>query len=48
MGFKYTKKKEDDERQEHTVQAEDFAKLMVSLKRNPEKNKELPKTESPE
>ena len=26
MGFQYTKKKEDDEQQERTVQAEDFAK----------------------
>lgn len=47
MGFIYTKKR-DDKRQEHTVAAEDFAKLMVSLRRNPEKIKELPKTESTE
>ena len=43
MGFQYTKKKEDDEQQERTVQAEDFAKLMFSMKRRPDRIKQEPK-----
>ena len=48
MGFQYTKKKEDDEQQERTVQAEDFAKLMFSMKRRPHRIKQEPKIERTE
>mgnify|MGYP003469346057 CR=1 FL=1 len=41
MGFQYTKKKEDDEQ-------EDFAKLMFSMKRHPDRIKQEPKIERTE
>jgi hypothetical protein len=37
----------DDEEEEKTIQAEDFMKLQVSLKKNPDRRKEVPKTETP-
>ncbi len=46
MGLLYTKKK-DDEKEEKTIQAEDFMKLQVSLKKNPDNRKEVPQTETP-
>ncbi|WP_019967159.1 hypothetical protein [Segatella maculosa] len=45
MGIRYTKKNEDKEQQERTVQADDFMKLMTSTQRKDESRKELPKTE---
>ena len=40
-----TKKKEDDG--EKTVSASEFINRMISSKRIPDQNKELPKTEQP-
>jgi len=45
MGIKYTKKNEDQEQQERTIQADDFMNLLVSTQRKEDKKKELPKTE---
>ena len=45
MGIKYTKKEDDKEQQELTVQADDFMNLLVSTQRKEDKKKELPKTE---
>lgn len=44
MGLLYTKKKDDD-KDETTVQADEFINRLISGKRDPEKTKELPKTE---
>ncbi|MDD6897382.1 MAG: hypothetical protein SOV40_08155 [Prevotella sp.] len=46
MGFQYTKKKEEDEQRERTVQAEEFANLMTKFNKQTEQIKELPKKES--
>lgn len=45
MGIKYTKKEDDKEQQERTVQADDFMNLLVSTQRKEDKIKELHKTE---
>ena len=45
MGIKYTKKEDDKEQQERTVQADDFMNLLVSTQRKEDKIKELPTTE---
>ena len=45
MGIKYTKKEDDKEQQERTVQADDFMNLLVSTQRKVDKKKELPRTE---
>jgi hypothetical protein len=45
MGIKYTKKEDDKEQQERTVQADDFMNLLVYTQRKEDKKKELPKTE---
>lgn len=45
MGIKYTKKEDDKEQQERTVQADDFMNLLVSTQRKEDKKMELPKTE---
>ena len=45
MGIKYTKKEDDKEQQERTVQADDFMNLLVSTQLKENKKKELPKTE---
>ena len=48
MFFQYTKKKEYYEQEERAVQAEDFAKLMFSMKRRPDRIKQEPKIERTE
>ncbi|ERK39725.1 hypothetical protein HMPREF9135_2221 [Segatella baroniae F0067] len=45
MGIRYTKKNDENENKEKTVQAEEFINLMISTKRNAREVKELPKTE---
>lgn len=45
MGIRYTKKNEDQEQQERTIQANDFLKRMISTQRKEMVKKELPKTE---
>ena len=45
MGIKYTKKNEDQEQQERTIQADDFMRLMISTHRKDKVKTELPKTE---
>lgn len=45
MGIRYTKKTDENESKEKTVQAEEFVNLMTSSKRIPTKTKDLPKTE---
>lgn len=45
MGIRYTKKNEDQEQQERTIQANDFLKRMISIQRKDIVKKELPKTE---
>lgn len=46
MGLKYTLKKKDEEKDEHTVGVEEFIHRVVSMKeRGIEKIKEMPKTE---
>ncbi len=47
MGIKYTKKEDENEDKEHTVQAEEFVNLMTSTRRKSEEVIELPKTELP-
>lgn len=46
MALKYTLKKKDNENDERTVNAEEFINLALSLKRDIDKVKEVPKTES--
>lgn len=45
MGIKYTKKNDDQEKKENTVQAEEFVNLMTSFKKKTDEHKELPNTE---
>ena len=45
MGIRYTKKNDENENKEKTVQAEEFINLRTSTQRNVRENKELPKTE---
>lgn len=45
MGIKYTRKNEDQEQQERTIQADDFMRLMISTHRKEKVKTELPKTE---
>ncbi|MBO1363715.1 hypothetical protein JHU38_08035 [Prevotella sp. A2931] len=45
MGIRYTKKTDENENKEKTVQAEEFINLMTSTKRSTRKIKELPRTE---
>ena len=47
MAIRYTKKKQEDEQRERTVPADDFMKRLVSMKKDPERLKELPRTEIP-
>lgn len=46
MGLFYTKRNDEQERKDKTVQAEEFVNLMTSMKRGPMQLKERPKTES--
>lgn len=46
MGLLYTRRNDDQECKDKTVQAEEFVNLMVSMKRVPKQLKEQPKTES--
>ena len=46
MALKYTLKKKDNENDERTVNAEEFINLALSMNRNIDRVKEVPKTES--
>lgn len=45
MGIRYTKKEEEQKLQENTLSAEEFFRRVISMNKNPEKLKEIPKTE---
>lgn len=47
MALRFTLKKKDDEKDERTVQSEEFINLMLSFKRDIEKIKQIPNTELP-
>lgn len=47
MALRFTLKKKDDEKDERTVQSEEFINLMLSFKRDVEKIKQIPNTELP-
>lgn len=47
MALRFTLKKKDDEKDERTVQSEEFINLMLSSKRDVEKIKQIPNTELP-
>lgn len=44
MGIRYTRQKEEDNK-ENVVQAEEFVRRMVSLRRAPEQYPDIPNTE---
>ena len=46
MGIRYTKKEEEQKPQENTLSAEEFFRRVISMNKNPEKLKEIPKTDS--
>ncbi len=44
MGIRYTRQKEEDKK-DNVVQAEEFVRRMVSLRRTPEQYPDIPNTE---